>query len=152
MSAALVVICPHYSDGGNDCGNCAIALHGGRPSNYICLHVCPNGPRHPQPAINDRVSEHWGSRAWRRLHRRSLAFAGGVMAELAWFYQWCQDVAACGGCLIDWLEFVAEWPPDLRSAETYFRWTVAAHNTVTARRGADDLWSVEKALAKYSQP
>jgi hypothetical protein len=103
------------------------------------------------PASAMATTANFYTRMWDELHRRALEFAGEGLAELAWFYRWCQGVASCGGCLMHWLEFIAEYPPDLRSAETYFRWTVIARNTVSARRGVDDLWSVDRSLAKYSQ-
>lgn len=79
---------------------------------------------------------HWGPPAWRRLQMRPRDYAGDVLAETAWIREFIAAIPSTGcGCRASAAQLLREHPPDLTSASTYARWTVAYHDHVNASLG-----------------
>jgi formate-dependent nitrite reductase cytochrome c552 subunit len=98
------------------------------------------GRAKPAPAAApqaESVQSSWqirGPKLWAELHGRAAAFAGDVDGERKWLAEFAARLG-CGDCKRHWLQWVAENPPDLASAEAYRAWTVRAHNAVNRRLG-----------------
>jgi hypothetical protein len=69
---------------------------------------------------------------WKLLHDRPQSFAGDAEAELRWLAEFERRVP-CGACRQHWRDLVRRHPPDLSSADAYYRWTVDRHNDVNRR-------------------
>jgi hypothetical protein len=75
-----------------------------------------------------------GPKMWAELHARPAGYRGDDAAERAWLETFARRIR-CRECETHWRELVAKMPPDLASAETYWRWGVDRHNDVNARLG-----------------
>jgi hypothetical protein len=91
----------------------------------------------PDPARGDAA----GRKKWAEMHARAMAWnpaAGDAAAEAAYLARAADGLAGCQ-CSPHWRAYLKSHPPDLSSAESYFAWTVAAHNAVNARLGKPPL-------------
>jgi hypothetical protein len=75
-----------------------------------------------------------GRQLWAELHRRALSYQGDEWDEHPWIACFARRVP-CGTCRDEWRQLIQELPPDLTDRESYFRWTVRAHNAVNAKLG-----------------
>lgn len=98
------------------------------------LPVKSDPPGFGSQAAGESFSSESGARLWADLHRRALAYSGDATAERAWIHGFAAQVP-CGECRGHWFALIAERPPDLADAATYFAWTVAVHNRVNVRLG-----------------
>lgn len=75
-----------------------------------------------------------GPAVWARIHWRAVDSASRFDPDAEW--SWLKAILfilPCGECKQHWNTFCASQPPDLSSAEAYFAWTVAVHNSVNAK-------------------
>lgn len=82
---------------------------------------------------------------WKELHQRALNHTSG--SDSVWLSGWKNRIPKIGtGCPCK--EHMAVWSSqnrlDFSSSETYFAWTVAAHNSVNAKLGKK-IFTVEEA-------
>ncbi len=75
----------------------------------------------------------WGPVKWRELHERADK-AGDLGKEKAWLERFRRSLP-CADCREHFTTLLAEQPPKLESCDTYFAWTVEAHNAVNRRLG-----------------
>jgi hypothetical protein len=76
-----------------------------------------------------------GPKMWGKLHTRAAAFVSNpakIAAELVWLKRF-RDSIPCQACKEGWDAILRKTPPVLTSAKKYFAWTVASHNTVSAK-------------------
>lgn len=127
-----VANCVHASVDG-----CARGLKGGKPAAVVCVKMCGervarDGPDIVQVSVPR--APYNGASEWEALHRRALAYAGDETAEIVWLNRMAKRLP-CGSCRAHWQALVAKHPPDLSSADAYWRWTVDRHNDVSQRLG-----------------
>ena len=75
-----------------------------------------------------------GSERWAELHRRSRRPVANPALELE-FIRWLASGLEGCSCNAHWREYLRQNPPDVMDVNTYWRWTVAAHNAVNRRLG-----------------
>ena len=102
-------------------------------------------------AINEKGLEWmpksvWGPIKWKELHTRAL-MPTAMEGEERWFASYL-DGLPCEKCRQHFAEFLGQSPPDFSSRESFFNWTVAAHNYVNVAMGRRS-WSIEEARAEH---
>lgn len=85
---------------------------------------------------------------WGILHRRALAFKGDTAAELQFLRGEFFQMITCGICRANWAAALRAHPPDLTSADAYFRWTVDRHNDINALKKKPTL-SYQQAMNRW---
>ena len=79
----------------------------------------------------------WGPLLWRELHLRP------AVCDLATEEKWLREDwllrVPCSECRTHFRKILEKLPPDLRTREDYFVWSVAAHNAVNEIKGAPAL-------------
>ncbi len=78
---------------------------------------------------------------WGTLHRRALQHPG---RDEAWLAEFGLRLP-CGPCRAHWAQLLRELPP---TWDTYFRWTIQAHNRVNEHLGKPAVL-LETALARW---
>lgn len=89
---------------------------------------------------------------WRELHVRALNYVPNVRGDLEWVQAWSTKIPRfTKGCSCNehWTRWYRANPPDFTSKDTYFAWTVKAHNAVNERTYKPTI-SVEEAKKLYS--
>jgi len=90
----------------------------------------------------------WGPIKWKELHWRALITLP-IEEEKAWFDAFMESLP-CAKCRLHFAEFVGSQPPDFRSRERFFDWTVRAHNHVNQATGKAVL-TMEEARLEHSE-
>jgi hypothetical protein len=70
----------------------------------------------------------WGPIKWKELHCRALVPLP-MNGESYWFAAYLEGLP-CAKCRLHFEAFVHDHPPDFRSRNAFFEWTVLAHNHV----------------------
>lgn len=73
---------------------------------------------------------------WLELHRRALFEAPEGKNDMAWIHKWGKQLPRfTTGCRCNehWNKWLARNVPNFKTRETYFAWTVRAHNAVNTR-------------------
>lgn len=73
---------------------------------------------------------------WLALHRYSIEHSGDwdEAAAKNWFAKWQQTIPKYGcSCRRHWKEITRQLPPEFSSAQSFFQWSVDAHNAVNAK-------------------
>lgn len=142
-------------------GRCLKGHCNGQPTIEWCNNSCPvdgfsaaipSDLRRVIPGnagIQDVPSIQWASLGpllWTKFH------AYPWNADLTSARQWIEvfgNGIPCGECRSHWKRWVEEHPPDLRNAESLFRWTIDAHNAVNRRLGKRE-WTLDEAICKWA--
>lgn len=128
----MTIPCPQWSPSSViGVGHCAAGKRGGRPTTGACRR-CLSLPAEPPPPSPPTLYV-TGRELWEQLHRRAASGRIAV-AEMAFIKHLADPLARCG-CRAEWAALLDRMPPDLSTPETYFAWSVAAHNEVNARLG-----------------
>jgi Erv1 / Alr family len=80
--------------------------------------------------------EQWGPPLWEELHRWSLTT--DLPSAKAWLNRFWARVP-CLKCKVGWFKLLTEHPPDFRSNQSLFAWSVAIHNAVNRHLGKPEL-------------
>src|ERR1700683_2200222 len=80
--------------------------------------------------------EQWGPPLWEELHRWSLTT--DLPSANAWLNRFWARVP-CLKCKVGWFKLLTEHPPDFRSNQSLFAWSVAIHNAVNRHLGKPEL-------------
>lgn len=100
------------------------------------------GAKDAKPLVN-----HWIS-----LHRYAVDNANNWDAEAAkaWFDTWCEGIPeySCN-CKAKWSLIVESRPPVFDSPQSFFKWTWARHNDVSATIGKPPI-TLEQAVELYT--
>lgn len=75
-----------------------------------------------------------GPARWAMLHRRALAYRGDAEGERAYLARLLERLP-CDECREHFAALMADYPPDLTSAEAYFEWSHTMHRLVNDRLG-----------------
>jgi hypothetical protein len=115
------------------------------------LHTPAKEPsqRKPRPT----KEESWkakGPKMWAQLHARPELMTSQEN-EKQWL-SWFSGQVDCGDCRRHWMQLMQEMPPDLSSKESYYAWTVAAHNSVNRRLGKPEWTPPTQAFAAPATP
>lgn len=105
----------------------------------------------PESSAADSAEEALNPATWDELHTRALAYTGDPTVEHQWLADFAQRVPTRGCvCRSDWARWARQHPADLSSTDTYFAWTVEAHNAVNVRLGKPQM-SLEAARERWGQ-
>lgn len=88
---------------------------------------------------------------WKELHTRALKYVPNVRGDLTWLQEWSRKIPRfTKGCACNehWGKWYRLNPPDFKTSDTYFAWTVKAHNAVNERLNKP-LITVEQAKKLY---
>lgn len=91
------------------------------------------------------------SQLWKELHERSISFTGKDDSEF--IIQWAAKIPRfTRGCKCN--EFWSNWYPKNKpdftnNPDSYFAWSVKAHNAVNAKLNKK-IWSVEEAREQWT--
>jgi len=112
-------------------------------------------PRTPEQLAEDKAKRDQICRdLWLQLHRRpleaDLSSHAGIAAERRWLMGFEMRVP-CGECKQHWRTWTSVYPPDLRSIETYCRWTWIAQNAVNRLRDVQGM-TLADAAQTYGWP
>ena len=87
---------------------------------------------------------------WKELHTRALSVESGK-DDSSWLRSWAKKIPrftkGCN-CNEHWGKWVRANPPVFKNTDTYFAWTVEAHNAVNTRLNKP-LVTVEQAKLLY---
>lgn len=92
------------------------------------------------------------SRLWVELHRHALHDHVDGTTDKKWLMTWSAKVPKfTKGCACNdhWKKWLATHPPNFATRDTYFEWTVKAHNSVNKRLNKPEL-TVDQAKALYT--
>jgi len=91
------------------------------------------------------------SELWKELHSHALNDYVDSKSELNWLFLWTRKIprftTGCK-CKENWDKWYKANPPDFTTKESYFAWTVKAHNDINNRLGKP-IVSVEDAKKLY---
>lgn len=88
---------------------------------------------------------------WQQLHQHALQHKDGTN-DTAWIATWSKQLPRfTTGCKCNehWVKWLKANKPNFTTRDTYFAWTVRAHNAVNARLGKPE-YTVEQAR-KYTE-
>lgn len=110
------------------------------PGNFPCpfgekLNRLPPPPTKTTADIKRAREAEWalkGPPLWRELHARPDAYAGDREAERKWWAGFVKRVG-CGDCRRHAIQWAAENPMELASAEGLRAWGIALHNSVNVK-------------------
>lgn len=91
----------------------------------------------------------WGPIKWKELHIRGLVSLP-LADEETWFAAFLAGLP-CPECRHHFEEFLLQAPPNFRTREGFFLWTVRAHNFVNQSMGKPR-FSVSEALVMHQLP
>ena len=87
---------------------------------------------------------------WKELHLRALSFASGN--DMSYLVDFAKRIPRLKGCRCqeEWVKIARDNPPNFRSKEEYFAWTVFVHNLVNEKLGKPTM-TVEEAKKLYQK-
>jgi len=111
-----------------------------------------NKPSSPKKSRNLFKMSTTTQELWKQLHLRALQHTSGE-SDASWILVWSRKIPrftkGCR-CKEHWQKWYVKNRPDFSSAEKYFAWTVAAHNSVNERL-KKPAYSVEEAKKYYEK-
>ena len=88
-----------------------------------------------------------GPELWKMLHVFAYFWKGKKTSAIKFLGFFSRKIL-CGQCRSDWQKIVSELPPDLKTDESLFAWTVLVHNEVNKKLGKPEL-SLDEAIQLY---
>lgn len=92
------------------------------------------------------------SELWKKLHLRSLKYNVHKGSDMGWLRLWATKIHRYNkGCKCRefWMRWIKLNPPNFKTNENYFAWTVTAHNAVN-KKLKKQIISVDDALKLYT--
>lgn len=86
-----------------------------------------------------------GPPLWRALHAFASTWRGGATEAMDYLAGFVEAIP-CGACRAHWQTLNAASPPELRTPEVFFAWTVARHNDVNRTLGKREVSLAEAKL------
>lgn len=90
---------------------------------------------------------------WKELHTRALEYDSETKSDLPWLRLWIRKIPRfTKGCSCNehWLKWYRTNPPSFESVDSYFEWTVKAHNSVNQKLNKPTI-TVEDAKKIYQE-
>jgi hypothetical protein len=91
---------------------------------------------------------------WKELHLRALTYDNAGHSDASWILAWSRKIPRfTKGCACNehWQKWYGQNLPDYTSQESYFAWTVRAHNAVNERINKPT-FTIDQAREYYTPP
>jgi cbb3-type cytochrome oxidase subunit 3 len=98
----------------------------------------------------------WGPSLWNSIHYIALGYpennpSDNISSKYVQFFKSLSVVIPCDECKIHFNQMLINYPPNLKSKETLFKWSVDIHNLVNKRLNKKEL-TYEEAIVHLLNP